>query len=157
MLSNVRFRVVKSWKEKNNANYNHFVGHCGAFCGRNEEFGGLKYILPHWNKPMKSENQIIVRRKKPGARFSTVPKTFRARKAIRKTPTRLSRKAGPFICCTGNKIKTTAKFRAFRRLRFEDTKRIMSPEMRPKSFGTFEKRAPDTRSHYSVCCRFPTA
>ena len=40
------------------------------------------------------------------------------------------------------KIKITAKFRALRRLRFEDTKRIMSPEMRPKSFGTFEKQPP---------------
>ena len=40
-------------------------------------------------------------------------------------------------------MKTTSKFRASRRLRFEDTKRIMSPEMRPKSFGTFEKRALD--------------
>ena len=43
----------------------------------------------------------------------------------------------------GTKIKITAKFRASRRLRFEDTKRIMSPEIRPKSFGTFEKQAPD--------------
>ena len=42
----------------------------------------------------------------------------------------------------GIKIKITAKFRASRRLRFEDTKRIMSPEIRPKSFGTFEKPAP---------------
>ena len=40
------------------------------------------------------------------------------------------------------KKKMTAKFRALRRLRFEDTKRIMSPEMVPKSFGTFKKRAP---------------
>ena len=40
------------------------------------------------------------------------------------------------------KIKITAKFRASRRLRFEDTTRIVSPEIRPKSFGTFEKRAP---------------
>ena len=39
-------------------------------------------------------------------------------------------------------MKITAKFRASRRLRFEDTKRIMSPEMSPKSFGTFEKQAP---------------
>ena len=39
------------------------------------------------------------------------------------------------------KIKITAKFRASRRLRFEDTTRIVSPEIRPKSFGTFEKRA----------------
>ena len=43
------------------------------------------------------------------------------------------------------KIKITAKFRASRRLRFEDTRRIMSPEMRPKIFGTFEKRAPRSR------------
>ena len=42
----------------------------------------------------------------------------------------------------GIKIKITAKFRASRRLSFEDTKRIMSPEMRPKSFGTFEKKSP---------------
>ena len=41
----------------------------------------------------------------------------------------------------GMKIKMTAKFRASRRLRLEDTKRIMSPEMCLKSFGTFEKRA----------------
>ena len=42
----------------------------------------------------------------------------------------------------GIKIKITAKFRASRRLHFEDTNRIMSHEMRPKSFGTFEKQAP---------------
>ena len=38
-----------------------------------------------------------------GARFSKVPKTFRARKAIRKTPTCLFYKADPFICCKGKK------------------------------------------------------
>ena len=43
----------------------------------------------------------------------------------------------------GIKIKITAKLRASRRNRFEDTKRIMSPEIHPKSFfGTFEKQAP---------------
>ena len=41
----------------------------------------------------------------------------------------------------GIKIKITAKFRASRRLHFEYTKRIMSPEIHPKSFGTFEKQA----------------
>ena len=39
-------------------------------------------------------------------------------------------------------MKTTAKFRASRRLRFADIKRMMSPEMSPKSFGTFERQAP---------------
>ena len=48
-----------------------------------------------------------------------------------------------FSCVVkGIKTKITAKFRPSRRLRFEDTKRIMSPEIRPKSFGTFEKQAP---------------
>ena len=40
------------------------------------------------------------------------------------------------------KIKIGAKFRASRFLGFEDTKRTMSPEMHPKSLGTFDKRAP---------------
>ena len=43
----------------------------------------------------------------------------------------------------GTKIKIAVKFLGSRRLRFEDTKIIMSPEVRPKSFVTFEKRAPD--------------
>ena len=52
-----------------------------------------------------------------------------------------------FLCVVkGIKIKITAAFRASRRLRFEDKKRIMSPEMPPKSFGTFEKRAPGFES-----------
>ena len=50
----------------------------------------------------------------------------------------------------GIKIKITAKFRASRRLRFEDTKIIMSPELHPKSFGTFEKQAPDPGKSQSI-------
>ena len=48
----------------------------------------------------------------------------------------------------GIKVKITAKFRASRRLRFEDTKRIVSPEISPKSFGTFEKQAPDYMTNF---------
>ena len=40
----------------------------------------------------------------------------------------------------GIKVKITAKSAALRRLRFEDTKKIMSPGLSPKRFGTFEKR-----------------
>jgi len=39
----------------------------------------------------------------PGVRFSKDPKTLRARKPIRKTPTRLLCNSGRFICCKGNK------------------------------------------------------
>ena len=49
----------------------------------------------------------------------------------------------------GIKTKITAKFRASRRFRFEDTKRIMPPEIRPKSFGTFEKQAPGHQRFFS--------
>ena len=54
------------------------------------------------------------------------------------------------------KIKITSKFHASRRLCFEDTKRIMLPEMRPKHFGTFKKRAPGLlpNSHHMLPASF---
>ena len=54
----------------------------------------------------------------------------------------------------GIKIEIGTKFRhsASRRLGFEDAKRIMSPEMRPKSLGTFEKRNPE-EDRYSPLLR----
>ena len=72
-----------------------------------------------------------------GTSFSKVPRTFRARKAIRKLRPAYSVKLVFSYVVKGIKIKITTKFRASRRLRFKDTKGIMSPEMRPKSFGTF--------------------
>ena len=42
----------------------------------------------------------------------------------------------------GKQLEKTAVFRLSKRLRFEDAKRIMSPETRPIIFGTFEKRVP---------------
>ena len=64
--------------------------------------------------------------------FPESPETFRPRKAVR-----LFRKAGLLILCKGDNIKITAKFRASRRLRFEDTKSIMSPENAPEKFRDF--------------------
>ena len=46
----------------------------------------------------------------------------------------------------GIKIKMMAKFRASRSLRFEDTKRIITPEIHRKISRTFEKQAPDFSS-----------
>ena len=83
------------------------------------------------------------------SRFSKVPRTFQALKAIRKLRHAYSVKLVFSYVVKGIKIKITARFRASRRLRFEDTKRIMSPEMRPKSFGTFEKQAPGPVSRKS--------
>ena len=70
-----------------------------------------------------------------GTRFSKIQRTFRAQKAICKRPA-CSVKLFFSYVVKGIKIKITAKFRVSRRLCFENTKRIMSPE-------TFEKQAPD--------------
>ena len=82
----------------------------------------------------------------PGARFSKVPKLFGPEKPFVKLRPAYSVKLVFSYVVKGIKIKITAKFRASRRLRFEDTERIMSPEMRPKSFGTFEKLAPGVQT-----------
>ena len=77
------------------------------------------------------------------ARFSKVPKTFGPKKPFVKFRPAYSVKLVFSYVVKVIKIKINAKFQALRRLRFEDTKRTMSPEMRPKSSGTFEKRAPE--------------
>ena len=64
----------------------------------------------------------------PGARFSKVPKPFRARKAIHKSPTRLFCEAGLFICCKGNKNVNNCKVSCL--------ETPLSLEKHPKSFGT---------------------
>ena len=82
----------------------------------------------------------------PGARFSKSRELFGPEKPFVKVrPAYFSVKLVFSCVVKGIKIKITAKFRASRRLSFEDTKRIMSPEMRPRSFRTFEKQAPGAR------------
>ena len=75
-------------------------------------------------------------------------KSRRGRRAVRKTPTHLVCKA-VFFSYVGIKFKITAKFSALRRFPSKDTK-IIKSEMRPKSFGTFDKRAPGLKRFGSV-------
>ena len=77
----------------------------------------LLFLLQHMKRPALHNKQVVVlqmvfrarkvlgtfEKRTPGLRFSKDPKTLRARKAIRKTPTRLFYKAGLSICCKGNK------------------------------------------------------
>lgn len=71
----------------------------------------------------------MLRENRARERFPKAPKTFRAWKTYRKTPTCIFCKVDLFIFCIKEiKIKTTAKFRTSRRLRSEDKRRIMSPE-----------------------------
>ena len=92
----------------------------------------------------------------PGACFSKVPKRFGPEKPVVKLRPAYSVKLVFSYVVKGIKIKITAKFRASRRLRFEDTKRIVSPEIRPKSFGTFEKQAP-ALARIPICMRLSLA
>ena len=72
----------------------------------------------------------------------TTRKLYGAEKPFVKLRTAYSVKLVFSYVVKGIKVKITAKFRDTGHLRFEDTKRIMSPETCPKSVGTFEKRAP---------------
>ena len=71
----------------------------------------------------------------PGAYFSKVPKTLRAGKSFAKLRPALSVKLVFLHVVKGIEIKITAKFRASRRLRFEDTKRIFTRNAPEKSSG----------------------
>ena len=107
---------------------------CNSFC-----YGVHIWIWSHsLGVPYFPLNQV----KGPVAHFSEVPKTFGAKNPFLKLRLAHSVRLVFSYIVKGSKIKVTAKFRALRRLRFEDTKRTMSPEMCPKSFGTLEKRAP---------------
>ena len=58
-------------------------------------------------KPIGKKTQVLCLW--PGVRFSKVPISFRARKAIRKITTCVFCKPGFFICCKGNKNKNSCK------------------------------------------------
>ena len=75
-----------------------------------------------------------------GARFSTVPKTFRARKAICETVNRLFRKADLLKYFQGNRKQNGCKVWRLKSSPF-NTEGIVTSKNGPLSFGTFEKRA----------------
>ena len=99
-------------------------------------FVGLVHRTPYPSSSIESSNRVLG----PVSRKSR--ELFGPEKPFVKVRPAYSAKLVFSYVVKGVKIKITAKFRASRRFRFEDTKRIMSPEIRPKSFGTFEKQAP---------------
>ena len=104
---------------------------------------GLHYLSyrANWELAVKCVVRLALR-KEPGPVSRKSRKLFGPQKPSVRFRSAYSVKLVFSCVVNGRKIKITAKFRASRRLRFEHTKRIMPPEMRPKSFGTFEKRAP---------------
>jgi len=77
-----------------------------------------------------------------GTRFSKVPRTFRARKAIRKTATCLFCKAGLFICCRGNKNKYNCKVSCLKTPSFWRYKENYVTRFTPEKFRDFRETGP---------------
>ena len=77
-----------------------------------------------------------------GARFSKVPRTFRARKAIRKTTTCLFCKAGLLICCKGNKNKNNCKVSFLETPSFWRYKENYDTRNTPEKFRHFRETGP---------------
>ena len=78
----------------------------------------------------------------PGGRFSKVPRTFRARKAIRKTMTCLFCKAGLLICCKGNKNKNNCKVSCLETPSFWRYKENYVTRNTPETFRDFRETGP---------------
>ena len=79
---------------------------------------------------------------RPGARFSKVPRTFRARKAIRKTKTCLFSKAGLFICCKVNKNTNNCKVSCLETPSFWRYKENYVTRKTPEKFRDFRETGP---------------
>ena len=78
----------------------------------------------------------------PGARFSKVPKTLRARKAVRKSPTHLFCISGLFICCKGNKNENNFKVSCLETLPFSRYKENYVTRNAPEKFRDFRETGP---------------
>ena len=81
-----------------------------------------------------------------GARLSKVPRTFRARKAIRKTTTCLFCKAGLFVCCNGNKNKNNRKVSCLETPSFWRYKDNYVTRTTPEKFRDFRETGPRSQS-----------
>jgi len=85
---------------------------------------------------------VVLLSRGTGARFSKVLKTFRGRKAIRKTPTCLFCKAGLFICCKGNISKNNCKVSCLETSSFRRYKENYVPRNTPEKFRDFRETGP---------------
>ena len=92
-----------------------------------------------------------------GARFSKVPRTFRARKAIRKATTYLFYKGGLLICCKGNKNKNNCKVSCLETPSFWRYKENYVIRNTPEKFRDFRETGPSSRLVYLCWYSTPPA
>ena len=81
----------------------------------------------------------------PWARFSKVPRTFRARKAIRKSTSCLFCKTGLFVCCKGSKNKNNCKVLCLETLPFWRYKENYVTWNTPEKFRDLRETGPMTQ------------
>ena len=107
--------------------------------------GGQQSVAPITTEPdpldlLSSVHHVSLSRY--GARFSKVPRTFRARKAIRKTTTCLFCKAGLSICCNGDKNKNNCKVSCLETPSFWRYKENYVTRNTPEKFRDFRETGP---------------
>ena len=107
--------------------------------GTNFDMNSGRRNYPLWVKSCHDYSPKLVW---PGARFSKVPRTFRARKTIRKTTTCLFCKAGLLICCKGNKSKNKCKVSCLETPSFWRYKENYVTRNTPEKFRGFRETGP---------------
>ena len=105
---------------------------CGTLFGANFD---VVCQMTTWNR---NEIYFVV----SGARFSKVPRTFRAQKAICKSTTCLFCKAGLFICCKGNKNKNNCKVSCLETPLFWKYKENCVTRNKPEKFRDLRETGP---------------
>ena len=119
----------------------------------------LKYFVK-WTITLLSRHFVPLRASshepgyRAGARLSKVPRTFQARKAIRKTTTYLFCKAGLLICCKGNRNKNNCKVSCLETPSFWRCKENYVTRNMPEMFRDFRETGPWPAKRDWFCLAF---
>ena len=120
----------------------------------------IKWILGFWLREENSKNIVGAQSKthqlnlrtssRPGARFSKVPKSFRARKAICEIANRLFWKSDLLTCFQGNKNKNNCEVWRIKCSPFLSYKGNCDTRKWPVKFRDFWETAPRNRTQATV-------
>ena len=127
--------IYSSWRAHNFSRL-----HLGSYLSHSSSSSSFWWWSSCWFSQSPSSEQLH----RSGARFSKVPRTFRARKVIRKTTTSLFCKAGLFICCKGNKNKNNCKVSCLETPSFWRYKENYVTRNTPEKFRDFQETGPWT-------------
>ena len=133
--------IYSSWRAHNFSRL-----HLGSYSSHSSSSSSFWWWSSCWFSQSPSSEQLHI----SGARFSKVPRIFRARKAIRKTTTSLFCKAGLFICCKGNKNKNNCKVSCLETPSFWRYKENYVNRNTPEKFRDFRETGPWKQEKFSI-------